>query len=47
VFDEANLVIGGCPGILGRSAGELSEGLTIINENYVDGETDNGHLCAP
>ena len=47
VFDEANLVLGGCEGTLGLGAGELNELLTIVNENYVDGEADLGFLCAP
>lgn len=47
VFDDANLVLGGCDGVLGLTAGELNELLTIVNENYVDGEVDLGLLCAP
>ncbi len=45
LLSEANAVIGGCDGTL--TASELSDCLTAINENYVDGTTDNGLLCAP
>lgn len=45
--DEANLVLGGCEGTTGLGAGELSECLDIVNENFVDGETNNGNVCTP
>jgi len=47
LFDEANLVLGGCEGTLGLTPGQLVDLLTIVNENYVDGEGDLGFLCSP
>lgn len=47
LFDEANLVLGACEGTLELKAGELADLLTIVNENYVDGQADLGFLCAP
>ena len=45
--DEANIVLGGCTGTTGLSAGELSYYLTLVNENYAGGEVDLGMVCAP
>ena len=45
LFDEANLVLGGCPSTY--APGQIVEALTIVNENYVDGEVDGGSLCPP
>lgn len=42
---EANVVLGDCES--DYEPGEISEALTIVNENYVDGEVDNGYICAP
>jgi hypothetical protein len=47
VVADANLVIGGCAGATGLSAAELSSCLAVVNENFVDGTSDEGHLCAP
>jgi len=47
LFDEANLVLGGCEGTLGLTPGQLVDLLTMVNENYVDGEGDLGFLCSP
>ena len=47
LVQEANLVMGGCRGTLELNAAELSDCLRIINENYSDGDSDAGHLCAP
>lgn len=42
VLDEGNKVLGGCASSF--SASEINDCLSKINENYVDGETDNGFL---
>ncbi len=42
VIDAADQVIGGCSNAYSPSA--LTSVLTMINENYVDGNTDNGNL---
>ncbi|MBI2423746.1 MAG: hypothetical protein HYV27_13025 [Candidatus Hydrogenedentes bacterium] len=47
IFDEANLVMGGCGQTLGLNVDTLNTCLTVINENYVDGTTNNGSLCNP
>lgn len=47
ILDEANLIVGGCTGTTGLSAAAVSDALAAINENFVDGDTDLGHLCAP
>jgi hypothetical protein len=46
VVADANLVLGGCAGLTGLSAVELNTCLAAVNENFVDGTTDAGHLCA-
>lgn len=46
ILDEANLIIGGCPS--NYLPQEINAIVTIINENYVDGESNNGFLtCIP
>ena len=45
IYDDANLVLGGCAGTTGLGAGDLADCLDIINENYVDGILDREHLC--
>jgi hypothetical protein len=47
VAADANPVIGGCAGATGLSAAQLSSCLALVNENFVDGTSDEGHLCAP
>lgn len=43
LLEEANNVIGGCPS--DYSPSEINNVLSSINENYVDGSTDNGFLA--
>ena len=46
LLDEANDFIGGCGS--SYSASQLNGGLSMVNENFVDGTTNNGNLdCAP
>ena len=45
LIDEANQFIGGCS--TAYDATELNEVLTSINENFVDGNSDNGFLDCP
>jgi len=45
LLDEANIVLGGCESPY--QPGEIAEALTIVNENYVDGEVVLGFLCTP
>ena len=45
LVEEANQFIGGCAG--DYSASELNESLTAINENFDNGNTDNGYLDCP
>ncbi len=47
VFDEASLILGGCGGSTGLTASQIADALALINENYVDGTTDLGFICAP
>jgi hypothetical protein len=47
VVADANLVLGGCEVSGGLSASDLNTCLTLLNENFVDGTADAGHLCAP
>ncbi len=42
LIDEANDFIGGCGS--NYTASQLNSALTLVNENYVDGTTDNGYL---
>ncbi len=42
---EANSKIGGCGSSFSNS--QLSDALSMINENYVDGNVDNGYLVCP
>lgn len=45
LLDEANSFIGGCGSSF--SASQLSDALAMVNENFVDGTTNNGDLdCA-
>lgn len=45
--DEANLIIGGCEGTTGIDPGVIAECVMLINENFSDGEVNNGLVCAP
>ena len=45
LLEEANIVVGGCVGSTGLSAGDLADCLMLVNENYVDGEVDLGMVC--
>jgi hypothetical protein len=45
VLDEANGILGGCPSTL--TASQINDCVTAINENYVDGNQDNGFLSLP
>lgn len=45
VLGHANDILGGC--VSGFSLEEMIELLSDINENFVDGEIDNGFLCCP
>jgi hypothetical protein len=45
VLSEANAVLGGCESEF--SASEINDCVTAINENYVDGDSDNGFLALP
>ncbi len=42
---EANVVLGDCES--DYEPREINRALTMVNENYVDGEVDNGYICAP
>ncbi|MEO5569611.1 MAG: T9SS type A sorting domain-containing protein [Bacteroidia bacterium] len=42
---EANNKLGGCPSIYSLS--QLNNALTMVNENYVGGNIDNGNLSCP
>ena len=42
LLDEANSFIGGCASNF--TAAQLNSALTMINENYTDGTTDNGNV---
>ncbi len=42
LLDEANNFIGGCPS--SYTASQLNSALTMVNENFVDGTTNNGNL---
>jgi hypothetical protein len=42
LLDEANSFIGGCGSNF--TAAQLNSALTMVNENYVDGTTDNGNV---
>lgn len=44
LFDEANVVLGGCESEY--RPGEIADALAMVNENYVDGKVDLGFLCA-
>jgi hypothetical protein len=44
-FDEANKKLGGCVSVYSFSA--LNDVISSINENYVDGATNNGFLSCP
>ncbi|MEK7795053.1 MAG: hypothetical protein AAB353_11010 [Candidatus Hydrogenedentota bacterium] len=46
LLDEANALLGGCSGSLGLNTGAINNVLNLINQNYVDGDTDNGYVCA-
>ena len=43
ILQQANSVLGGCPSVL--TVEEAIDLVSQINENFVDGETDNGFLC--
>lgn len=45
VLNQANKALGGCDSNL--TVEEAIDILSSINENFVDGETDNGFLCCP
>lgn len=45
VFDAGNAVLGGCD-MTGLKASDISDCLTIVNENYTDGTVDLGYICA-
>lgn len=45
LFDEANIVLGGCTGTAGISPGELNTCLTMVNENFTDGVANLGFVC--
>ena len=45
LLDEANSLIGGCGS--NYSASQLSDALAMVNENFVDGDTDEGNLDCP
>lgn len=46
LLDEANNFIGGCSSTY--TASQLSDALAMVNENFVDGDTNEGDLdCAP
>ncbi|MDQ3100609.1 MAG: T9SS type A sorting domain-containing protein [Bacteroidota bacterium] len=46
LLDEANAFIGGCTS--SYTASELNEALSMVNENFVDGDTNEGNVdCAP
>lgn len=45
LLDEANKKLGGCASAY--SASQLNNALSSINQNYVDGTTDNGFLSCP
>lgn len=47
VILEANRVIGACPLQGDKSPSQLSDCLATLNENYDDGEGDEGHFCPP
>lgn len=45
VMNEANNVLAGCPSTF--SASDIADCAAAINENYIDGEQDNGFLGLP
>ncbi|MFC1805448.1 hypothetical protein ACFL09_00520 [Planctomycetota bacterium] len=44
VLALANMMLGGCPAPAGLTLSQINECVSKINENYVDGTTDNGYL---
>lgn len=45
VLNQANKALGGCESKL--TVGEAVDLISGINENFIDGEIDNGFLCCP
>gem|GEM_PF-5992149 len=47
VLDQANAILGGEGNDNGLSPSAINECVTLINENFVDGEQNNGYLVYP